>query len=147
MREWLKTLDASFIHFMARNGVRLLRWALAVVFIWFGMLKVVGRSPVADLVAQTVYWLPPESFVPCLGIWEVLVGLGLLWAVALRLTLLLLWLQMAGTFLVLVLRPEISFQDGNLLLLTTEGEFVIKNLVLITAGLVIGGSVAPASRK
>ncbi len=147
MREWLKSQDATFIRFMSRNGVRLLRWALAVVFIWFGALKVVGRSPVADLVAQTVYWFPPEFFVPCLGVWEVLVGLGLLWAVALRLTLLLLWLPMAGTFLVLVLRPEVSFQDGNLLLLTTEGEFVVKNLVLITAGIVIGGSVTPASRK
>ena len=147
MREWLKSQDATFIRFMSRNGVRLLRWALAVVFIWFGALKVVGRSPVADLVAQTVYWFPPEFFVPFLGVWEVLVGLGLLWAVALRLTLLLLWLQMAGTFLVLVLRPEVSFQDGNLLLLTTEGEFVVKNLVLITAGIVIGGSVTPASRK
>jgi len=147
MREWLKSLDATFIRFMSRNGVRLLRWALAVVFIWFGALKVVGRSPVADLVAQTVYWFPPEFFVPFLGFWEVLVGLGLLWAVTLRLTLLLLWLQMAGTFLVLVLRPEVSFQDGNLLLLTTEGEFVVKNLVLITAGIVIGGSVTPTSRK
>ena len=147
MREWLKSQDATFIRFMSRNGVRLLRWALAVVFIWFGALKVVGRSPVADLVAQTVYWFPPEFFVPFLGVWEVLVGLGLLWAITLRLTLLLLWLQMAGTFLVLVLRPEVSFQDGNLLLLTTEGEFVVKNLVLITAGIVIGGSVTPASRK
>ena len=48
---------------------------------------------------------------------------------------------MAGTFLVLVVKPEIAFQGGNPLLLTTEGEFVIKNLVLIAAGLVVGGSV------
>jgi len=134
-------VDAAFIRFMASRGIQLLRVALAVVFIWFGLLKVIGRSPVADLVARTVYWVPPAFFVPFLGVWEMLVGLGLLFAVALRLTLLLFWLQMAGTFLVLVLHPEIAFQGGNPFLLTTEGEFVIKNLVLIAGGIVVGGTV------
>src|SRR3989338_526034 len=134
-------VDAAFIRFMASRGVPLLRVTLAVVFIWFGLLKVIGRSPVVDLVARTVYWVSPEFFVPLLGVWEMLVGLGLLCAVALRLTLLLLWLQMAGTFLVLVLHPEIAFQGGNPFLLTTEGEFIIKNLVLIAGGIVVGGTV------
>lgn len=136
-----ETLDRRLVRFMRAHGVRLLRLSLAVVFIWFGALKLVGRSPVADLVARTVYWLPPESFVLWLGAWEVVVGLGLLFAVALRVTLALFWLQMAGTFLVLVLRPDIAFQGRNPLLLTTEGEFVIKNLVLIAAGLVVGTTV------
>ena len=129
------------VRFMSAHGVRLLRLSLAITFIWFGMLKVVGVSPVRDLVAHTVYWVSPEFFVPFLGVWEVVVGLGLLFAVAIRLTLLFFWLQMIGTFLVLVLRPDIAFQHGNPLLLTTEGEFVIKNLVLISAGLVVGGTV------
>ncbi len=67
----------------------------------------------ADLVAQTVYWFPSDVFVPVLGIWEMAVGLGLLFAFALRLTLLLFWLQMAGTFLVLVVRPEVAFQGRD----------------------------------
>jgi uncharacterized membrane protein YkgB len=139
--QW-KQLDRAMIAFMAAYGTSLLRVALAVTFIWFGALKVVGRSPVADLVAQTVYWLPPAFFVPFLGWWEVVVGVGLLWGAALRLVLLLFWLQMAGTLLVLVLRPEFAFQSGNPLLLTVTGEFVIKNLVLIAAGLVIGSTVS-----
>jgi uncharacterized membrane protein YkgB len=134
-------LDQGMIRFMQAHGVRLLRVALGLVFIWFGLLKVIGKSPVADLVARTVYWMPPDFFVPFLGTWEILVGCGLLFAVALRFTLFLFWLQMAGTFLVLLLRPEVAFQGGNPLLLTTEGEFVIKNLVLIAAGLVVGGTV------
>jgi hypothetical protein len=48
------------------------------------------------------------------------------------------WAQMAGTFLVLIVHPSLSFQEGNPLLLTVEGEFVIKNLVLMAAGLVVG---------
>lgn len=139
-------LDRAMGSFMATYGIRLLRVALAVTFIWFGALKIAGRSPVADLVAQTVYWLSPAFFVPFLGWWEFAVGIGLLLGVALRVVLLLFWLQMAGTFLVLVLRPELAFQSGNPLLLTVSGEFVIKNLVLITAGLVIGSTV-PRSRR
>lgn len=68
-------------------------------------------------------------------------GLGLLFGVALRVVLFLFWLQLAGTFLVLVVRPDLAFQGGNPFLLTTLGEFVIKNLVLIAAGLVVGSAV------
>ena len=132
---------AGMTSFLYAHGIRILRVSLGTVFIWFGLLKIIGRSPVAELIARTVYWVSPDFFVPCLGVWELLVGLGLLFAVALRVTLFLFWLQMAGTFLVLILRPEIAFTGHNLLLLTTEGEFVIKNLVLIAGGLVVGTTV------
>ncbi len=139
-RGW-ERLDSLLAGFMRAHGITLLRLAVGMVFIWFGALKVVDRSPVADLVADTVYWLPSGFFVRFLGVWEIAVGLGLLLPVALRLTLLLFWAQMAGTFLVLVIHPGLSFQSSNPLLLTITGEFVIKNLVLITAGLVIGSTV------
>jgi len=134
-------VDERMVRFMHTYGIRLIRISLGVVFIWFGMLKLIGRSPVAQLIAQTVYWVRPEVVVPCLGVWEVVVGFGLLVRRVLRLTLLLFWLQLAGTFLVLLLRPDIAFQGGNPFLLTTEGEFVIKNLVLIAGGLVVGSTV------
>jgi len=146
LRRLWERLDTRMIAFMSAHGVHVVRIALAIVFIWFGVLKVTGRSPVADLVARTVYWVSPAFFVPFLGLWEVTIGLGLLFAVALRLTLFLFWMQLAGTFLVLALRPDIAFQQGNPLLLTTEGEFIIKNLVLIAAGLVVGGSVVHTRR-
>ena len=134
-------LDHTLIHWMRTYGITLLRLALAVTFIWFGALKVLNVSPVADLVAQTVYWVPAAFFVPFLGVWEIAVGLGLLFRLALRLTLLFFFMQMAGTFLVLVVHPGLSFQNGNPLLLTTLGEFVVKNLVLLTAGIVVGSTV------
>lgn len=136
-----RRLDRALIAFMNAWGIRLLRLALAVTFIWFGALKVLNVSPVADLVAQTVYWLPEAWVVPLLGWWEIAVGLGLLFRFALRLTLLFFFLQMAGTFLVLILHPDLSFQNGNPLLLTVLGEFVVKNLVLLSAGLVVGSTV------
>ncbi|MDP3768545.1 MAG: hypothetical protein Q8S13_11065 [Dehalococcoidia bacterium] len=145
-REW-RRLDGAASGFMAAHGITILRVAVGVVFIWFGALKIVDRSPVADLVADTVYWLPAGFFVRFLGVWEVVVGLGLLAPVALRTTLLLFWAQMAGTFLVLVIHPGEAFQSSNPLLLTVTGEFVIKNLVLIAAGLVIGSTVRKRRRE
>lgn len=138
-------LDQAMVGFMREYGIRFLRWALGLIFFWFGALKLLGASPVAELVAKTLFFVPAEWAVSILGVWEVLVGLGLLLGVALRLILFLFWVQMVGTFLVLLLRPDIAFQRGNPLLLTMEGEFVIKNLVLIAAGLVIGSTVRPVS--
>ncbi|HSO50117.1 MAG TPA: hypothetical protein VLS86_06185 [Acidimicrobiia bacterium] len=112
-----------------------------MVFIWFGALKVFGVSPVGDLVASTVYWVDPDWFVPALGVIEVLVGVGLAARFGLRLVLLVLALQMLGTFLVFVLLPELTFQDGNPLQLTIEGEFVLKNLVLLASAMVVGASI------
>lgn len=137
---WNK-LDQFVIGFMSAYSITLLRVALAITFIWFGALKIFNVSPVADLVASTVYWFPPKFFVPFLGVWEVIVGLGLMFRIALRLIIFLFLVQMAGTFMVFVFHPEIAFQSGNPLLLTVTGEFVVKNLVLISAGLVIGSTV------
>jgi uncharacterized membrane protein YphA (DoxX/SURF4 family) len=126
---------------MRDYGPTLLRVSLSLVFVWFGLLKLAGQSPVAKLAENLVYGVPPETFILFLGLWEVAIGVGLLVGRAMRAVLALFWLQMAGTFLILVLRPDVAFQGGNLLLLTMEGEFVIKNLVLISAGVVLGGQL------
>lgn len=133
--------DRLIIRFLQVWSIPLLRVSLGIVFVWFGALKVFGVTPVTELVAATVYWVDPDWFVPFLGVVEILVGLGLLSRIGLRTILAVFMLQMAGTFLVLVLLPEVAFQDGNPLKLTVEGEFVIKNLVLLSAGLVVGSMV------
>jgi len=128
---------------MSVYGIHLLRWSIAIVYLWFGGLKLVNASPAAELVVQTVFWLPPRAAMIFIGGWEVLIGLGLLFTqpLILRATLFLLWLQIAGTFQVFILLPRVAFQGGNPLLPTLEGQYAIKNLVLITAGLVIGSTV------
>lgn len=145
VRGWLDLADRRIVATLGRLGIPFLRISIGVVFVWFGTLKMVRASPVSELVAKTVYFFDPEWFVPVLGLVEVLIGAGLLARVALRLILLLFWSQILGTFLVLVLRPDVAFQGGNPLLLTVEGEFVIKNLVLLSAGMVIGSTVGRRS--
>jgi uncharacterized membrane protein YkgB len=136
----LARIDRKIIGFLRDWSLTLLRISVGVVFIWFGALKVFDVTPVADLVANTVYWVDPDWFVPLLGGFEIVVGIGLLARRYLRTVLGLFALQMAGTFLVMIVQPEVAFQDGNPLLLTVEGEFVIKNLVLLSAGLVVGAT-------
>ena len=141
LRRLLVAADRAAVGFMERHGIAALRVALAIVFIWFGALKVVDRSPVEDIVKETIFFLPGEPSFHLLGCLEIAIGVGLLVPVALRLTLLLFWVQMTGTFLTLFVLPERSFQGGNPLLLGVLGEFVVKNLVLISAGLVIYASI------
>lgn len=134
-------IDDTVVRFLRRWSIVVLRVSVAVVFIWFGALKVFDVTPVADLVGDTVYWVDPDWFVPVLGVFEIAVGVGLLVRRYLRTVLGLFALQMVGTFLVLVIQPDVAFQDGNPLLLTVEGEFVVKNLVLLSAGMVVGATV------
>jgi uncharacterized membrane protein YkgB len=144
VKSFIARVDEVVIPFLRRWGIPTLRISLAVVFIWFGALKVFGVSPVVDLVASTVYWVDPDWFVPALGVVEVLIGVGLAARLGLRLVLLVLALQMLGTFLVFALLPDVTFQDGNPLQLTIEGEFVLKNLVLLASAMVVGASIDSA---
>ncbi|MCG8916603.1 DoxX family membrane protein [Actinokineospora sp. PR83] len=128
---------------MNARAIALLRGSLGLVFVWFGALKLADLTPVADLVARTVPWLDRPLLLASLGAAEVALG------VALWLGRLLRWVagvavaHLLGTFLVLVVQPQVAFQAGNPLLLTTEGEFVVKNLVLITACLVLMAAGQP----
>jgi uncharacterized membrane protein YkgB len=117
------------------RAVTLLRGSLGLVFVWFGALKVADVTPVADLVARTVPWLDRELLLVSLGSAEIALGAALWLGRRLRWVAAVALVHLLGTFL--VLQPQAAFQAGNPLLLTTEGEFVVKNLVLITACLVL----------
>lgn len=122
----------------ARVAPTLLRLALAVVFVWFGALKVAGASPVEELIAQTLPFVSADLSVPVLGGVEIVLGLALAAGVLPRITLLALSAHLAGTFLTFVTASELMW-TANLFELTADGEFVVKNLVLITAALVLIG--------
>ena len=126
-------------HRLAQVSLPLLRVALGVVFVWFGALKLTGSTPVGDLVARTLPFLPAHWFVPALGTFEVLIGVALLAGRWLPIVAALMVAHLTGTFLVLVTQPDVAFQNGNPLMLTMTGEFVVKNVVLIIAGLVLIG--------
>ena len=143
---WFDRLDRSVTRIMARLGVPVLRMSLGLVFLWFGALKFVpDLSPAQDLASRTLSALslglvPPAIALFVLAVWESAIGLGLILGRFMRVTLALLWLQMLGTFTPLVLFPGETFTRFPYAP-TLEGQYIIKNLVLIAAGIVIGATV------
>jgi uncharacterized membrane protein YphA (DoxX/SURF4 family) len=139
-------IDARITHWMARYGLRLLRISLGVVFLWFGVLKFFpGMSPASDLASRTIDVLSfgvvhSSVSVPLLAGWECLIGVGLLFGIFMRATLLLLAVQMAGTLTPLVLFPGEVFTRIPYAP-TLEGQYIIKNAVLISAAIVLGATV------
>jgi uncharacterized membrane protein YkgB len=119
----------------------LIRIPLFVIFFWFGLLKVIELSPSQGLIIDTVYWMPfltPEDWVIVIGYWEMLIGLFFLAKKTTFYAMLLLFLQMSGTFMPLLLLPSVTFQNSNVLLPTLEGQYIIKNIIIITSAIVVG---------
>ena len=138
-------IDSKISTFMERWGILAVRISFGIIFIWFGILKPLGISSAEPLVLATVPWLPVfegGTWVAIIGWWEVLIGVAFLFKRTLRIAIGLLALQMVGTFLPLVMLPEITFQAGFFPYgPTMEGQYIIKNLMIISAALVVGGTV------
>ncbi len=143
---WMADLADVVLALLRPIAVPLLRIALGVVYVWFGILKVLGLSPVADLVASMVPFVPSNVAVVGMGVAEVVLGLALIagflvpWIAAAQV------LHLLGTFAVFVVHPEVAF-TGNPFVVTLEGEFIAKNLVLVTALLVVAAHTKPRTKK
>jgi len=140
-------LDELLLNTLRRWSITALRLALGSIFLWFGALKIFGGSPVAVLIQETYSFMPIHVFMFVLGVWEIVIGIGIMLKRALRCVLILLCVHLLGTFTAIWFNPGIFFVQGVPLCLTVDGEFVMKNLVLITAALVIAGyEVKPLRR-
>lgn len=119
----------------------LVRIPLFIIFFWFGFLKIIHLSPAQELVKDTVYWMPffdATIWTVIIGYWEILIAVFFLFRKTTFIAMILLLLQMTGTFLPLVILPDVTFQNSNPLLPTLEGQYIIKNIIIITAALIIG---------
>jgi uncharacterized membrane protein YphA (DoxX/SURF4 family) len=139
-------LDVRITEFMATWGILFLRVSVGVVFFWFGFLKFFpGMSPAEQLAANTIQamsggLIEQRVSLLILAVWETAIGVGLITGRALRTTLLLLFVQMPGTVMPMFFFPDLTFVDFPFVL-TLEGQYIVKNLVLYSAAIVIGGTV------
>tara|TARA_B100000886_G_scaffold239721_1_gene168111 strand:+ start:126 stop:587 length:462 start_codon:yes stop_codon:yes gene_type:complete len=141
VKRYFRKVDKSISKTMNLYGTLFLRYSVGTIFIWFGLLKPFGMSPAQDLVENTVYWFDDKtSFVKFLGCWEVVIGLTMVYKPLLRVSIFLLFVQMPGTFLPLILLPEVCFTKFPFGL-TLEGQYIIKNLIIISSALVLGGTL------
>lgn len=140
------TIDLRLTRWLARHGLTFLRLSVGLVFLWFGALKFFpGLSPAEQLAGRTISlltagWIPTSVSLPVLATWEVLIGLGFLTGRCLRATILLLAAQMLGTVTPMFLFPHETFSAVPFAP-TLEGQYIIKNIVLLSAGLVLGAVV------
>lgn len=146
MQALFDKVDRRITRWMARYGIVLLRISLGIVFLWFGALKFFPElSPAEDLASRTINQLTlglisEDVALMILATWECLIGIGLIFGVFLRVTLLLLFVQMLGTITPIFFFPNEVFTQIPYAT-TLEGQYIIKNMVLISAGFVIGATV------
>lgn len=143
---WFDRIDRRLTEAMAAHGLTLLRFALGIVFFWFGALKLFpGLSPAETLAGRTIETIsmgvvPRDVALLILAVWEMAIGVGLFLGRWMRATLALLFVQMLGTITPLVLFPTETFAIFPLAP-TLEGQYIIKNVVLVSAAIVLGATV------
>ena len=123
---------------MEANSIEFMRIALAIIYIWFGVLKIFGISPATDLVARTVYWFEPEFFIPILGVFELIIGIGLFIKRLVPVAITVLLLHMLTTISPFFILQSTCFKVFPFEP-TLEGQYIIKNLVLVGGALIIAG--------
>ncbi len=141
----LRTIDIKLIHFFRAISEPMARFGLFVVFFWFGSLKVFGLSPanplVGALLTQTMPFWPFESFIIFFGIFECVIGILFLVKGMERVVIPLLFFHMFTTLMPIILLPQIAWQE--FMVPTLEGQYIIKNLVIIAAAIGIAANLHP----
>ena len=140
-QNWFDRVDVAISGWMAEHGITLLRISVGIVYLWFGALKLVPNlSPAEGLIRSSLPFLPMGFFIPFLAVWEMVIGLGFISGKFMRAIILLMMLQMAGAASPIVLNPGTVFEVFPFVL-TLEGQYIVKNVVLISAAIVLGATV------
>ena len=146
-------MENRFVVAFDRTVVTWARWAagpaeriaLFIVFFWFGFLKLIDTSPanplVADLLERTLPFWSFESFVVFLGMWEMFIGIAFLLEGGERFAIALLVPHMVTTIMPLILLPGVAWQ--SFLVPTLEGQYIIKNMVIVALALSIAARLKP----
>jgi uncharacterized membrane protein YphA (DoxX/SURF4 family) len=145
----IKNIDLHIIRFFQKHWIATARFAIAVVFIWFGMLKVLGLSPAGALVhglfESSINFISFTSFYTFFAWFEVVIGVLFLIPRMTRVVMPLLLIHMITTFGPLVLLPAESW--SAFMVPTLVGQYIIKNLVVIAAAMGIAAHVHPMENK
>jgi len=142
-------LDNQLITILKKIKIPLARCALFFVFFYFGLLKVLSVSPanplVLELLEKTMPFMPPDQFLVLFGAFEMLIGLLFILPGTERLALGLFAPHMVMTIMPLFLLPQVSWQEP--FVPTMEGQYMLKNIVLIALAVVIGSELKPSTLK
>lgn len=145
MRNYLEQFDFWFISFLRKLSIPFARFSLLVVFFWFGILKILGTSPanpmVMDLMNATLPFMTWNVFIVIFSIYEMIIGIAFIIPRCERLAIALLVPHMITTILPLIFLKTMTWQ--GFLTPTLEGQYIIKNLVIIALAIGIAAHLHP----
>lgn len=145
----IREVDIKIINFFRKFYAPISRLSLFVVFFWFGFLKAIGLSPaegmVKDLLGQTMPFISPGVFVMLFGLFEMLIGILFVIKGMERVVVPMLAFHMVTTFLPLIFLPSLTWSD--FLVPTLEGQYIIKNLVVIACAFGVASNLHPLKKK
>lgn len=149
MKKWIEKADEGFILWLREYGDDFARFAIFLVFGWFGFLKIIGASPAGPLVetllnATFLAGLNPELFVITFGGFEVILGLLFLIPKLERLVLGLLIFHLITTVMPLALLPDIAW--AGIFVPTLEGQYIIKNILILALALMTMARLHPMTQ-
>lgn len=148
-KQQVEQVDQGVITFFGRTFIPLARIALFVVFFWFGFIKLTGMSPATPLAeALTAKTVGTEHFdllFRSLAFLECVIGVLFLIPKAVRVVVPLLFIHMAVVCAPLVLVPAFTWQDP--LVPTLEGQYIIKNIVIVAVAFGIAANTQPLFKK
>jgi uncharacterized membrane protein YkgB len=141
----IKNIDLQLIAFFNKAFMPVARFGLFVVFFWFGALKVLGLSPASGVVArlfeQTIPFMSFDFFLILFGLFECLIGVLFVIKGLERVVIPLLFIHMITTFGPLVFLPDETW--SAFMVPTLEGQYIIKNLVIIATAIGVAAKVKP----
>lgn len=144
-KQTVQKLDQKIIKFFKGSHLLVARVALFVVFFWFGILKLLDLSPASPLAValteKTVGLQYFDTLFTLLALLECVIGILFLFPKAVRLTIPLLFFHMIIVCSPLFLLPELAWQST--LVPTLEGQYIIKNLVVIAVAFGIAAHTDP----
>ena len=140
--------DHLIINFFKKYSFPLARVAIFIVFFWFGALKVIGASPASPLVAgllgRTLPFMTFPTFITLFGVFEMMIGLLFLIPHAERVAIIFLFIHMITTLVPLALLPSVTWSGP--FIPTLEGQYIIKNLVIIALAFGIAAHLHPMKK-
>ncbi len=139
-------IDTAIADWMERWGHLFDRVAIGALFIWFGALKLFGYKSATSIIGETIYFGSPEVTVPLLGVWEIMIGVCLIHRPFARVAVALLVIRLPGTALALLLRRDVCWTE-HAFVPTVQGAYLIKDLILFSAAMIIGGTVREEKRR
>ena len=150
MKQLIRVFDSYVIKELHWLEVPLAKFAIFVIYFWFGLLKLLGVSPAGPLV-ETLFQKTLEGFIAfpvfymAFALFEMAIGVLFLIPRLERVAILLIALHLVMIVLPLFVLPHITWQ--SFLVPTLEGQYIIKNILIAAAAVVVGSKLTPFAKK